>query len=326
MRVLLVKTSSLGDVVHNLPVVTDIVRHLPGAVVDWIVEEPFAGIARLHAGVRRVIPVAVRRWRGSLGRRAVWSEMGEFRRHLRAEAYDAVIDTQGLLKSAVVARQARLARDGRRYGYGRAVAREGLAAHLYHRGYDIPRSLHAVERNRRLAAAALGYALDEPCDYGIQAVPLRAGWLDTATGGRPYAVLLTATSRAAKEWPEEHWRELMGLLDGLGWRAVLPAGSAAERACAARLAASSPAGIAAPSLDIAALAGLMAGACAVIGVDTGLVHLAAALDRPTVALFRASDPALTGVHAGPAAVNLGAPGRPPVPREVFETVVGVVGV
>lgn len=325
MRVLLVKTSSLGDVVHNLPVATDIARHRPDARIDWIVEEPFADIPRLHPAVGRVIPVAVRRWRGTLGRRAVWSEMGEFRRRLRAEAYDVVIDTQGLLKSALIARQARLAPDGRRCGYGRAVAREGLAAHLYHLGYDIPRSLHAVERNRRLAAAALGYALDTPCNYGIAAAPLRAPWLDAATGGRPYAVLLTATSRAAKEWPEEHWRALLALLDGLGWRAVLPAGSESERARAARLAASSAVGLAAPPLDIAALAGLMAGAGAVIGVDTGLVHLAAALGRPTVALFSASDPALTGVHAGPAAVNLGAPGRPPAPREVMDAMLGAAG-
>lgn len=316
MRVLLVKTSSLGDVVHNLPVATDLARRFPGLVIDWVVEEAFADIPRLHPAVDTVIPVAVRRWRKALVRRSCWTEIGDFRRRLRARDYDAVIDTQGLLKSALIARQSRLAPGGRRGGHDRTSAREPVAARFYDRGYPIPRSLHAVERNRRLAAAIMGFAPDGPCDYGVAASPLDASWLRQAAAGRPYAVLLTATSRPAKEWPEAHWRTLLDDLDRRGWTAVLPGGNAAELERAARLAAAAPPHVAAPAMGLADLAGLLAGARAVVGVDTGLVHLAAALGRPTVAVFRASDPALTGVYGGSLAVNLGGPGAPPEPGVV----------
>lgn len=324
MRVLLVKTSSLGDVVHNLPVASDLARRFPGVCIDWVVEEAFVDIPRLHPAVGQVIPVAVRRWRKCLVRRSCWSEIGDFRRRLRAETYDAVIDSQGLLKSALIARQSRLAPGGWRGGHDRGSAREAVAARFYDRGFPIPRHLHAVERNRRLAAAIMGYRLDDPCDYGICAPPMHDGWLRASVGDRPYAVLLTATSRASKEWPEERWQILMGDLRRRDWAAVLPGGSDHERSRAARLAAALPGNLAAPPLGLADMARLLAGARAVIGVDTGLVHLAAALGRPTIALFRASDPTLTGVYAGRRAVNLGAAGRPPDPSEVCAELDGLV--
>ncbi|QDX81833.1 lipopolysaccharide heptosyltransferase I [Denitratisoma sp. DHT3] len=315
MRILLIKTSSLGDVVHNLPLVTDLARRRPDARIDWMVEEGFVDIPRLHPAVRRVIPVALRRWRGQLLRRDTWREIAAFRALLRAEAYDVVLDSQGLIKSALLTAQARLAPGGTRCGYGREAAREPLAARAYDRGFGIPRNAHAVERNRWLAAAAFGYTPDLPLDYGIAAPPLAADWLPAA---RAYAVLLTGTSRADKLWPEAHWVELMRALAGAGLRAVLPAGSGEERQRAARLAAAVPGALAAPPLAVAQLAGLFAGAALVVGLDTGLTHLAAALDRPTVALFAGSDPELTGVHAGPRAVNLGRPGAAPTPAEAIE--------
>jgi heptosyltransferase-1 len=325
MRILLVKTSSLGDVVHNLPVATDIARRYPGATIDWVVEEAFAAIPRLHPAVRRVIPVAVRRWRKALLSPATWSGIATARRAIAEETYDAVLDTQGLLKSALLAAQAR----GPRLGHSARSAREPLAARFYDRGFDIPRHLHAVERNRRLAAAALGYAADDlPLDYGIGAPtpgdpdrpPSFAPWLPAGD----YAVLLTATSRADKEWPEEDWIALGQALIVMGMRCVLPAGSPAERERAARLAATLGRAVAAPPLDIAALASLMAGAQVVVGVDTGLTHLAAALDRPTVALFCGSEPRLTGVYAGARAVNLGGPGRAPGAGEVLAACAGLL--
>lgn len=302
MRLLLVKTSSLGDVIHNLPVVSDIRRRFPEAEIDWVVEETFAEIPRLHPAVARVIPVAVRRWRKSPLSAATWREIAGYKRRLSADEYAAVIDTQGLLKSALLALCAR----GVRYGHARP--REALAALGYDRAVDIDRAQHAVTRNRQLAAAALGYSLDDlPLDYGIAAAPLAADWLPA----QPYAVLLTATSRAAKEWPEADWHALGTALIATGLRCVLPGGSAHERLRAARLAQSLGRASAAPALDLTALAGLLAGATLVVGVDTGLVHLAAALGRPTLALYCASDPALTGVLADTPHRNLGGDGSPP---------------
>ncbi len=309
LSILLIKTSSLGDVIHNLPVVSDILRADPQAHVDWLVEESFADIPRLHPGVRETIPVALRRWRKALWSRATWREIRTLRRHLEAQQYDLVIDTQGLVKSALLVTLAH----GVRCGYAAEAAREPLAARFYDRSYAIPRGLHAVLRNRWLAAAAMDLPPPEgEADYGIAAPPLAAPWLP----GRPYMVLLTATSRDDKLWPEPHWLALAGQLAAQGYAFVLPSGSATERERAARLAAQMPDAVAAPSLSIAELAGLMAGAAAVVGVDTGLTHLAAALARPTVALFRASDPLLTGVHGGAHAVNLGARGAPPEPDAV----------
>ncbi|MGE5466067.1 MAG: lipopolysaccharide heptosyltransferase I [Ignavibacteria bacterium] len=312
MRILLVKTSSLGDVVHNLPVATDLARRLPAATIDWVVEEAFADIPRLHPAVDRVLPVAVRRWRRQLLSPATWAEIGAFRRSLHERAYDLVIDTQGLLKSALIVHGARLAPAGRRCGFSRDTVREAVAARFYDAAFDVPRMLHAVERNRRLAAVAAGFAADGALDYGITAAPLAADWLPK----RDYAVLLTATSRADKLWPEPDWHALGTMLAATGLTCVFPAGNAEERLRAARLATGLGRAVAAPPLRLSELAGLLAGAQLVVGVDTGLVHLAAALGRPTLALFCASDPQLTGVQASGKVMNLGGRDAAPAAGEV----------
>ena len=300
MRILLIKTSSLGDVVHNLPVVTDLRRKFPEAQIDWIVEEGFREIPRLHPGLNRVIPVALRRWRRALLAPATWREMRSFRAALQAQSHDLVIDTQGLLKSVLIARMAR----GRRCGYSAASAREPLAARFYDAAYDVPKDLHAVERNRRLASLAAGYNASDAADYGVAATP-------APPSAGPSAMLLTATSRDDKLWPEQRWVALGRALHQRGLSCLLPAGSADERARAERLAQAIPAAVALPPMSLTELAGQLAAARVVIGVDTGLVHLAVALGRPTLALFCASDPALTGVCASTPAINLGARGRPP---------------
>jgi heptosyltransferase-1 len=317
MRILLVKTSSLGDVVHNLPVVTDLVRRFPDAAIDWVVEESFAEIPCLHPAVRRVIPVAVRRWRKAPFSARTWREIAAFRRTATADSYDAVLDTQGLVKSALLALQAH----GTRIGQAADSAREPLAARFYDRRCSVPRNLHAVERNRLLAAMAFGYAIDTPPDYGIRAAPLAAQWLPAGD----YAILLTATSRADKEWPEADWLALGSALAATGLRCVLPGGSPDERARAARVANTLGRAVAAPAMNLSGLAGLLAGARLVVGVDTGLVHLAAALGRPTLALYCASDPALTGVLAGENAINLGTRGTPPRAGEVVSQALRLLG-
>jgi len=306
MRILLIKTSSLGDVVHNLPVVSDLRRSYPEANIDWVVEEGFVDIPRLHPGLRRVIPVALRRWRRALFAPATWREIRSFRATVQAESYDLAIDTQGLLKSALITRMAR----GRRCGYAATSAREPVAARFYDACFDVAKDLHAVERNRRLAALAGDYTPASALDYGIAASPAPAP-------DRSHAVLLTATSRDDKLWPPERWITLGKALQERGIACRLPAGSAAERERAARIAQGIPGASVLPAMGLAELAGQLAAARIVIGVDTGLVHLAAALGRPTLALFCASDPALTGVLAATPAINLGTRGRPPTADDVL---------
>jgi heptosyltransferase-1 len=297
--ILFVKTSSLGDVVHNCPAVSDAARALPGAQIDWVVEEPFAGIARMHRNVRRVIPVAVRRWRTALWKPSVWSELGAWRRALAAERYDAVIDTQSLLKSALIAKAAR----GTRHGLDRSSAREAPAALFYDVRHSVPRDLHAVERNRRLTASALGFS-SQNLDYGLAA---------PAVEKSSYVVFLTMTSRADKLWPDACWIELGR---ALGAPAILPWGSPAERSRAERIALEIG-GTVPPRRSPEELARLFGGARHVVGLDTGLTHLAAALGTSTVGIYCGSDPALTGIYGAPCAKNVGGLRRPPAVAEVL---------
>jgi heptosyltransferase-1 len=339
MRILLVKTSSLGDVIHNLPVVTDLRKNFPQALIDWVVEESFADIPRLHPGVHAVIPVAWRRWRKSLYMRSTWLEMCAFRHRIRQENYDLIIDTQGLLKSALIASLAH----GKHCGLARASAREPLAACCYAAKFAVSPTLHAVTRNRQLVAQAAGYALHDNPDYGL-AVPPPPCSASTAkrAGGFPApsccavgssvaspapgiannkVMLLTATSRDDKLWPEENWIALGRALYAQGLRCLLPTSFALpEQARTARLAQAIPDAKTLPPLNLHELAGIMAGTHMVIGLDTGLTHLAAALQRPVIALFCASDPAKNGVLAAHNAINLGAHGSPPQVADVLATV------
>ena len=298
MRILLVKTSSLGDVIHNLPVVSDIRQHLPDAKIDWCVEESCADIPRLHPAVDTIIPVALRRWRKRLFNRQTWQEIGTFRHQLQTQTYDWVIDSQGLVKSALITRLA----NGNSAGYTADTAREPFAARAFVANFFVPISLHAVERNRRLVSAVLGYSVSPELDYGITAPPLDN---KTFAAAMPYVVFLSATSRDDKLWPEMHWIELGKQLYTAGLKIILPSGSPRERERAERIAAQIPEAIAAPALNIMSLASLLSCAQAVVGVDTGLTHLAAALKKPTIALYTATDPGLTGVVSSGRFRNLG---------------------
>jgi heptosyltransferase-1 len=306
-RILLVKTSSLGDVVHNLPVVSDIRRHVPGAEIDWVVEESFAAIPRMHPAIRRVIPVAWRRWRRDLLSAKTRAEICAFLSAIRADKYDAIIDTQGLLKSAVVARAAR----GSCYGLDRLSSREPLRF-LYDHTFRVPWGQHAVARNRGLAAQALGYAVPGEANYGISAQRTAFPWL----ASRRYAVLLHATSADHKLWPDAHWQELCKYMLLNDIVCVLPWGNTAERARSEALAAALPNTIVPPALALEAMAALLAGAQGVVGVDTGLTHLAAALNVPTLGIYCATDSAATGIYGGARAVNLGGIGAPPAAPDV----------
>jgi heptosyltransferase-1 len=224
-------------------------------------------------------------------------------RELKARHYDLALDTQGLLKSAIITHCTHTDR----CGYAWDSAREPLASWFYDRTFSIAKNLHAVERNRQLAAAALGYIAEGTPDYGIRTPDVALSWLPN----KPYVVLLHATSRDDKLWDEQNWITLGKQLQQAGLNAVLPWGSEPEQTRSERLRVAIPDAICPPRLNLNEAAALLGKARAVIGVDTGLSHLAAALDVPTIGIYTATDPGLTGLYAGKRAVNLGSKGAPP---------------
>jgi heptosyltransferase I len=285
--ILFIKTSSLGDVIHHMPALTEARKRRADARFAWVVEEAFAPLARLHPAVEEVIP-------------ATLAEIAGFLHAIRVRRYDDIVDSQGLLRSAVISRLAR----GRRHGYAWRSIRESLAVPFYDVRYSVSRNLHAVERNRILSGLALGYTPQGAPDFGLE----RARF---SVAGQRYAVLLHATARPEKQWPEAHWIALGQALGREGLDLVLPWGTADERARSERIAGALPRARVPERAPLDAVARLIAGAQFVVGVDTGLLHLAAAFGVPLVAIFSGSKPSLTGpVGSGPIAV-LGAEGVPP---------------
>ena len=319
-RVLIIKTSSMGDVVHNLPVIADLRSAHPDYVVDWVVEEGYADLVRMTRGVARVLPVAMRRWRREPHRRAARTEHRAFIDLLQAERYDVVLDTQGLLKSALIAQRACRTPHGVRVGFSFALVRERVARLFYDRAYGVDPRLHAIERMRALAAAAFDYPVDGPPRFELDVPDASFNWLAGAGGPAGpfrYAVLLHATARPEKAWPAEHWTRLIAALCRAGITPVLPSGSALEREAADALARAASAVIGpsdthplvAPAVSLTEAAALLRGATAVVGVDTGLLHLAAALDVPVVGLFGATPRWRYAPYWSPRAINLGSFGE-----------------
>lgn len=288
MRVLIVKTSSMGDVLHTLPALTDAQQAIPGIRFDWVVEEGFAQIPSWHAAVDRVIPVAIRRWRKAWFSAPVKAERKAFREAVQAEKYDAIIDAQGLVKSAALV--TRLAR-GIKHGMDWQSAREPLASLFYNQRHSVPKQQHAVERTRELFALSLGYS--KPRAQGDYAIAQHFLNHLNADAGQ-YAVFLHATTRDDKHWPEANWRELIGLLAASGIRIKLPWGAPHEEARAKRLAEGFEYVEVLPRMSLEEVARVLAGAKFVVSVDTGLSHLTAALDRPNITLYGPTDPGLIG--------------------------------
>jgi heptosyltransferase-1 len=306
--ILVVRPSSLGDVVHALALADDVARARPGTAIDWVAEEAFVDLPALCPLVRSVVPLALRRWRRSPLATQSWRELAAFRARLRAERYDAILDLQEQVKGGIVARTAR----GVRHGFDRASIREPIATLFDDVHHAVPRGLHFATRCRQLAAHALGYAVEGPPRWRLSPPPP-----DAALGARPYVVAVHATSRAAKLWPEDRWRALLAHFASAGLDLVLPWGNADERARSERLAEGLPCARVPARQPLRALAGLLARAELVVGVDTGLVHLAAALGTPTIALFTVTDPAGAGVAiAGAHARDLGGNGLVPLLDDV----------
>ena len=304
MRILLVKTSSLGDVIHTLPAVTDAARALPGIRFDWVVEEAFAEIPAWHPAVEQVIPVALRRWRKHPFTRATRKEWKNFRTTLDAGFYDLVLDAQGLIKSAWLAIKARAPVHGLDF----RSAREPLASLAYAHRHAVPWERHAVRRVRELFAAVLDYPLPESAKgeddgagyadaaaYGLDRTRIPAGeMMDAAADDAPRLVFLHGTTWPTKHWPESYWRELARLATGACWNVRLPWGSEAEHERAQRIAKNLVGAHVLPRLPLAGLAAELVSATACVAVDTGLGHLAAALGVFTLSLFGATNPGLTG--------------------------------
>jgi heptosyltransferase-1 len=312
--ILFIKTSSLGDVIHHMPAVSDARRHQPEARIGWVVEEAFAPLVRLHRAVDSVIPVASRRWRKAPFAPSTWREFVAFRRAMREQPHETVIDAQGLLRSALVTSLVR----GRKHGYDRSSVRERPASWFYDEHHQVDRGLHAIVRNRMLTSHALGYTPDGPLDFG-----LNRGSLMNGAPGRD-AVLLHATARPEKEWPVANWIALAQSLEKRGFSVVLPWGNEAERRRSVEIAAAVPDARVPDLQPLDQVARLIARAAIVVGVDTGLLHVAAALGVPLAAIFVGTEPGQHGPLGSGKIEIVGAVGAMPTVAEVSAAIARVV--
>lgn len=325
MKILLVKLSSLGDVVHALPVVQDIRAASPDAQIDWVVEKSFAPLLVRCKGLHRVIPCEIRRWRKSFWTAATRNEWRTFKSELQREAYDAVIDLQGLTKSALVARLATLAPGGKRYA---------LANQTEGSGYEAPTRwvadvaiamqphIHAVQRSRELAARALGYNLQTQPDFGLKVAVAQQGRVQAApekianSTSKGRVVLVHGTSRADKEWPLDHWITLGRRLVAAGYPVALAHGNAHELTTSQAIAqaltkTAADTVLVLPLLPLDALTEALAQCAGVIGVDSGVSHIAVALNLPHVQIYNFGTAWRTGpVMGGHGARQVGVFARP----------------
>jgi lipopolysaccharide heptosyltransferase I len=288
VRVLIVKTSSLGDVIHTLPALTDAAKARPGIKFDWVVEEAFAEIPAWHPAVENVIPTAVRRWRKTPFDPQTRRQWRTFKKTLRRQHYDAVIDAQGLIKSALIARLVKAPL----YGMDADSVRERIAAYSYQHPLAVPREMHAVERTRMLFSKALHYRLPSGTgNYGVRE-NLKAGNRELP----PSLLFFHGTARAEKLWPESHWLELAARAGANGYKVWMPWGSEEEKARARRLAQQDANIEVLPRLSLVGLASMLLEVDGAVAVDTGLGHLSAALDVPTVSLYGPTKVSLIGAY------------------------------
>ena len=288
MRVLIVKVSSLGDIIHTLPAVTDAYHAHRDLVFDWVVEENFVEVPGWHPAVDKVIPVAIRRWRRNLLRAWRSGEFRRFRESLQGEHYDLVIDAQGLIKSGIISRLSR----GLSIGLSNRTIREPLATVFYNKVYSVPWTEHAVDRVRQLFARALQHRYNrERVDYGLSKAKFADGQSHT---DRPSVLFLHGTSWVTKHWPDQYWRHLAAMATNFGYQVLVPWGDDLEKQRACFIAEGNPGVRVLDSLSLSGLAEQIARASGVIAVDSGLGHLAAALSKPTLSLYGPTDPRRSG--------------------------------
>lgn len=292
-EILFIKTSSMGDVLHHMPAVTEARAHFPSARITWVVDEMYAPLARLHPAVDEIVPIAVRRWRKQFFRPSAWRELFAAVGKLRSRNFDKVIDTQGLIRTGLMGKFAH----GERHGYDAASIREPLAVKFYDVNHAVGWDLHVIARNRTLTARALGYEVEGAPDYGFD-----RGKIKPSAAGN-YAIIFHATAKTKKEWPEERWIEVGRALSERGLEVILPWGNDAERARSEHIAASVPGARVPDRVPIFDVARLIAGARIVCGVDTGFLHIAAALGIPVVAVFTIAK-SHTAIPMGPGPVEM----------------------
>jgi heptosyltransferase-1 len=322
LQILIVRTSSLGDLVHMLPAMSDIARHVPNARIDWVAEEAFAEIPSWHPAVGNVIKVAHRRWRKSWWSAEVRAERRALREQLREKRYDVVLDMQALLKSAWLVRQTH----GVRHGLDWRSAREPLASLFYDVRHKVEFWQPAVIRQRSLAALTFGYTPLERPDFGLQRfarqVHAAAGHNHGNAGenGSEYAVIMPSASRPDKLWPDEDWRAVFDRLRGAGCKLRLLAGNDDEANRAGKLIAGLQGAEVVPRMNLTSIAQLLAGSRLMVGLDSGLTHLSAALGRPTIGIYRASTPVRTPLVGDSYTASLGDRGAPPSRAAVLAAV------
>jgi len=289
MRVLIVKVSSLGDVIHTLPAVTDAWRAKRGLRFDWVVEEAFAEIPAWHPAVDKVIPVAFRRWRKNLVRTWRSGEFKAFKQNLQEKHYDLVIDAQGLIKSGIISRISK----GLTVGLSNSTIREPMATLFYNVVYTVPWQQHAVERIRDLFSRTFNYVVDyKGIDYGLDA----GRFMPEPATGNEYLVFFHGTTWASKLWPDQYWQKLAQLAGAGGYKVKLLWGNDEELRRAQAIAKASGNVEILSQQSLTDIARLLVSCQGVVAVDTGLAHLAAALSVPVISLYGASNPDLTGTY------------------------------
>uniref|UniRef100_UPI0040479182 lipopolysaccharide heptosyltransferase I n=1 Tax=Polynucleobacter sp. TaxID=2029855 RepID=UPI0040479182 len=335
-KILLVKLSSLGDVLHNLPIVWDLRSRLPHAQIDWVVEEAYVHLLEPllsregFAGIHRIIPFGLRRWKKKLLSLQSWKEFFAFRRQLQQVQYDLVIETQGLLKSALVCALASKVPNTVVAGLANATEFSGyepIARYFYTHSVVVPVHCHAVDRSRRVMCSALGWPLIERnvapkfyTDTFISDIPESV----ITEIQKPYVLFFHSTARAAKRWSNANWIELGAHLAGLGYQIVLPWGGPAEKVISKELANSIPNAVVPRAFSIEEAYSLIAGAALTVGVDTGLTHLAAVLNKPTIELYCDSPLWKTEGYWSEQIRNLGDMKSPPKLQEAITSAVGLL--
>jgi heptosyltransferase-1 len=309
LKILLVRVSSMGDVLHNMPVVNDLLRHAPDAQIDWVVEEAYAHLVALHPGVRKIIPFALRRWRKTLLSRTTRHEMKRFYTDLRAEQYDIVLDTQGLLKTGIIMGLARLSHGGKKVGLANGTEGSGYeaASRIFHTdSLPVDSHTHAVLRGRLVAAHACAYQVDTPASFGLRVPDLQPVWLPAT----PFATFFHGTAGASKKWPRANWIAIARTLAEKNMPILLPWGSAEEKIEAEQMADHMPNAIVLPKLSMQEAIILAQRATLAIGVDTGLTHIAAAYETPTIEIYCDSPRWKTEGNWSDKIINLGDKGQP----------------
>ncbi len=287
MRVLVVKTSSMGDVLHTLPALSDASKHFPDIQFDWVVEKSFSEIPSWHTHVHRIIPMQWRAWRKALHKKSTWQAILLFLKQLRQEKYDLIIDAQGLLKSAITARLAR----GPISGLDAQSARESMASYFYQKRFFVAKKQHAITRVRELFAKVLGYTLPVSiADYQIDPKKLPPPLVEE----KPYLLFLHGTTWPTKHYPETYWFQLAEKLIPTAMPILLAFGNAEEEARAHRIAQHNPHAKVLPKCTLIQMASLLHHARAIVSVDTGLSHLSAALETPTIVLYGPTNPEQIG--------------------------------